>query len=150
MTQFLGTHTNRLDAKGRVSIPAQFRAVLKPDGAGAVQMVLRPSLKHRCIEGWPPAAFQALAKPLETLDIFSEDHDDLATALYADAWPMESDKEGRIVLPDDLKSHAGLTDSVEFLGRGNIFLIWEPGGAKHRRTEARERARNLTLRGVAA
>ena len=150
MTQFLGTHTNRLDAKGRVSIPAPFRAVLKPDGIGNAQLILRPSHKHACIEGWPPAAFHALAKPLEALDIFSEDHDDLATALYADAWPMEADKEGRIVLPDDLKSHAGLTDSVEFLGRGDIFLIWEPGAAARRRAEARERARNITLRGVAA
>jgi MraZ protein len=150
MTQFLGTHTNRLDAKGRVSIPAPFRAALKPEGTGNAQLVLRPSHKHKCIEGWPPAAFHALAKPLEKLDIFSEEHDDLATALYADAFPMEADKEGRIVLPDELKSHAGLTDSVEFLGRGDIFLIWEPEAAARRRAEARERARTITLRGAVA
>lgn len=148
MTQFLGTHTNKLDAKGRVSIPAVFRAALKPDGVGTAQLVLRPSHKHPCIEGWPPGAFHALAKPLETLDIFSEELDDLATALYADAYPMEADKEGRIVLPEELKTHAGLTDTVEFLGRGNIFQIWEPSAAARRRSEARDKARGITLRGA--
>ena len=149
MTQFLGTHKNRLDAKGRVSIPAPFRALLKPDGASTAPLVLRPSHKHACIEGWPPSAFQALARPLDEMETFSEAHDDLATAIYADAWPVEADKDGRIVLPDDLIGHAGLSDAVEFLGKGSIFEIWEPAAAARRRAEARERSRTLTLRGGA-
>ena len=122
MGQFLGTHQNRLDAKGRVSIPAPFRAVLKAQaglasGAG-VPLVLRPSHQHPCIEAWPEQAFQALAEPLEKLDQFSEEHDDLAAALYADAYPVESDKEGRIVLPESLTVHASLGDTVVFMGLG--------------------------------
>ena len=73
MSQFLGTHTNRLDAKGRVSIPAPFRAALRPAAEGA-PLVLRPSHKHPCVEGWPAAAFQALAAPLDELDMFGEAH----------------------------------------------------------------------------
>src|SRR5690242_16283056 len=104
MTHFLGTHQNRLDAKGRVSVPAPFRAVLRQNGEanGAAPLVLRPSHKHPCIEAWPQAEFQALAAPLNRLDLFSEAHDDLANTLYADAYPVEADKEGRIVLPDAL------------------------------------------------
>lgn len=159
MTQFLGTHQNRLDAKGRVSVPASFRAALKafngddPDGSGTVsagvQMVLRPSHKHPCIEAWPTTVFQQLATPLERLDLFSEEHDDLAAALYADAFPVESDREGRIVLPEALATHAGLRGTVEFMGLGRTFQIWEPEAAAKRRAEARERARTrgMTLPG---
>jgi MraZ protein len=151
MGQFLGTHQNRLDAKGRVSIPAPFRTTLRagaPDGA--VSLVLRPSHKHPCIEGWPMPAFEALAQPLEKLDMFGEDHEDLSTALYADANPVESDKEGRILLPDALVRHAGLADMVMFMGLGRIFQIWEPGAAEQRRADARDRARarSLTLPGA--
>jgi MraZ protein len=148
MTQFLGTHTNRLDAKGRVSIPASFRSALRLDGESAVSLVLRPSHKHPCIEGWPPPVFHALATPLESLDLFSEEHDDMASALYADAFPLEADKEGRIVVPEALAAQAGLTDTVVFMGLGRIFQIWEPAAAERRRAEARERARErgLTLR----
>ena len=152
MTQFLGTHTNRLDAKGRVSIPAPFRAALRPEGGGAAVLVLRPSHIYPCVEGWPEATFQALARPLDLLDMFSAEHDDLAAALYADAWPLEADKEGRIVLPESLVGHAGLTGTVVFMGLGRTFQIWEPAAAERRRAEARERARSrvLTLPGGAA
>jgi MraZ protein len=152
MTQFLGTHTNKLDAKGRVSIPAAFRAALRPDPGGAASLVLRPSHTHPCIEGWPESVFQALAKPLDALDMFSEAHDDLAAALYADAYPLEPDKEGRIVLPEALVAHANLVGPVVFMGLGRTFQIWEPASAERRRAEARERARSrgLTLPGGAA
>jgi len=151
---FLGTHQNRLDAKGRVSIPAGFRAVLRAQAdktgqAGDALLVLRPSHKHPCIEAWPMSAFTALAQPLDRLDMFGEDHDDLAAALYGDAYPIDPDKEGRIVLPEFLAAHAALTDSVAFMGLGSIFQIWEPGAAEARRSEARVRARAVTLPGRA-
>jgi MraZ protein len=149
MSQFLGTHTNKLDAKGRVSIPAPFRAALRPTEGNGAPLVLRPSHKSPCIEGWPAAAFHALATPLDGLDMFGEAHDDLAAALYADAHPSEPDKEGRIVLPADLIGHANLADSVVFLGLGRTFQIWEPAAGEKFRIEARERARahRLTLPG---
>lgn len=155
MTHFLGTHQNRLDAKGRVSIPAPFRAALRNGGecnGNGTHLILRPSHKHPCIEAWPTAEFQALGEPLDRLDLFSEEHDDLASALYADAYPVESDKEGRIVVPDALIAHAALGEAVVFMGLGRIFQIWEPEAAGRRRTEARERARarSLTLPGASA
>ena len=145
MSQFLGTHQNRLDAKGRVSIPAPFRAALKSDGVTTAALVLRPSHKHPCIEGWPPEEFQALASPLDQLSLFSDEREDLAAALYSDAYPVETDKEGRIVLPDSLIAHAGLTDSVVFMGLGRTFQIWEPSAAERRRAAARESVREHRL-----
>ena len=150
MSQFLGTHQNRLDAKGRISIPAPFRAGLQAGAGDGPSLVLRPSHTHRCVEGWPAAAFQQLAAPLESLDVFSEEHDDLAATLYADAFPMDPDREGRIVLPEPLVRHAGLADAAVFMGLGRIFQIWEPLAAEQRREEARSRAkaRSLTLAGT--
>lgn len=140
MSPFLGTHQNRLDAKGRVSIPAPFRAALK--GAdGSTALILRPSHKYACIEAWPAATFNALGKPLEGMDLFSEDHDDMAISLYADAHLAEADKEGRIMLIEALAAHAGLVDAATFLGAGRIFQIWEPAAAERHKHEARERAR---------
>lgn len=152
MTQFLGTHQNRLDGKGRVSVPAAFRATLRGGAETADGIVLRPSFKHPCIEAWPAREFQALAAPLDRLDLFSEEHDDLASTLYAEAFPADIYREGRIVLPDALIAHAGLGDAVVFMGLGRIFQIWEPGAAERRRAEARERARarKLTLPGAGA
>lgn len=144
MTQFLGTHQNRLDAKGRVSVPAPFRNQLKSSNGtngNGTQLVLRPSHQHPCIEAWPPAEFDRLAQSLNGYDLFSDEHDDLATTLYAEAFPVESDKEGRIMLPEALVTYARLTDSVVFMGAGRTFQIWEPAAAERRRNEARERAR---------
>jgi MraZ protein len=155
MASFLGTHQNRLDAKGRVSVPASFRAALRSRGeanggeANGTHLVLRPSHQHHCIEAWPTDEFEALAQPLNRLDLFSQAHDDLAATLYSEAYPVEADKEGRIVLPDQLVSYAGLGETVVFMGLGRIFQIWEPEAAERRRAEARERARTtgLTLPG---
>ncbi len=150
MTPFLGTHQNRLDAKGRVSVPAPFRAALKgADGSAGV--VFRPSHKHRCIEAWPSAIFNGLSTKLESLDLFSEDYDDMAAGLYADAYPIDPDKEGRVMLPESLVQYAGLTESVLFMGMGRIFQIWEPAAGHSFRAAAAER--NLlrgTLRVAAA
>src|SRR5215469_16686129 len=151
MVQFLGTHQNRLDAKGRVSVPAPFRAVLRErNDANGTHLVLRPSHQHPCIEAWPSAEFEALSQPLNRLDLFSQAHDDLAASLYSDAFPVEVDKEGRILLPDSLVNYARLTETVVFMGLGRIFQIWEPAAAEHRRSEARERARThgFTLPGT--
>ena len=155
MSHFLGTHQNRLDAKGRVSVPAPFRTALRARGeanGNGTHLVLRPSHQHPCIEAWPTAEFEALSAPLNRLDLFSQQHDDLAASLYADAFPVEADKEGRIILQDSLVAHAGLTEAVVFMGLGRIFQIWEPAAAERRRSEARERTRThgFTLPGLAA
>jgi MraZ protein len=150
MTQFLGTHRNRLDAKGRVTIPAPFRAALK--AFVAIQndpenghIVLRPSHRQPCIEAWPQPVFNSLGAPLDRVEMFSAAYEDLAATVYADAFPMEPDREGRIVLPDELAAHAGLTDSVVFMGLGRTFSMWEPAAADRYRAEARARVRDLSL-----
>ena len=100
MTTFLGQHQNRLDAKGRVSVPAAFRGVLK-DLTGNWEMILKPSITHDCIEAWPTTRFNELAASLNALDALSAEYEDVASAHFADALSVEADKDGRIMLPDD-------------------------------------------------
>ncbi len=153
MGHFLGTHQNRLDAKGRVSVPAAYRAALRsPDADGPTTVILRPSHKFPCIEAWPVAKFEALATSLGKLNQFSDAHEDMSAALYADAFPVDADKEGRILLPTELVEHAALAAQVSFMGMGDTFQIWEPEAGARRRVEARSgaRLRDLSLPGAAA
>ena len=149
MSVFLGAHQNRLDAKGRVSIPAGYRAILRAQTAeaqpGDPLLVLRQSPKHPCIEAWPMPAYLRLGPVLDRLDLFSDDGEDMALSLYGDAYPVDPDKEGRIVLPEALAAHAGVSESVAFMGLGRHFQIWEPQAAERRRAEARLRARGVVL-----
>jgi MraZ protein len=140
MSPFLGQHQNRLDAKGRVSVPAAFRTALK-EISGTSEMILRPSTSYACIEAWPVPRFNELEKSLQALDVLSEEYEDRATALYAEAYPVEADKDGRILLPEKLAAHANLGDAVAFMGRGSIFQIWAPEAAAARAAEAREKTK---------
>jgi MraZ protein len=139
MTHFLGTFTSRLDKKGRVSVPASFRAAL--ERLGTDELIFRPSHTHPCVEAWPAPFFAALSDGLNTLDAFSDAHDEMAMALFSEACPLRPDGEGRIVLPESLIVHGGLGEAVCFVGVGRTFQMWEPAAAKRRMDEARERAR---------
>jgi MraZ protein len=147
MGQFLGTHANRLDSKGRVSVPAAFRTTLAR--LDTTELVLRPSHKWPCIEAWPEPAFREFAARLDQFDAFSDEHDDLAIALFADAQAASPDAEGRIVLNERLAEYAGLEAGkpVAFVGFGKIFLIWEPGLAQQHLPQsiARAKERGLTV-----
>ncbi len=151
MDHFTGSHHNKLDAKGRVSVPAQYRSILKKfshAGADAVgaPLVLRPSHQYPCIEGWPEKEFETLSAPLDAFDRFSPEHDDLSIGLFGDACTIETDREGRIILPMDMVAYANLKDSVVFIGANKTFQIWEPAAGARRLAEARAKIRMLTLR----
>lgn len=143
----MGTHHNKRDSKGRVSIPAPFRSVLKGalNGDAPVSLIVRPSHQQACIEGWSTDEFVRLAGPLDQIETFSEEQEDLLAVLYPDATSLECDREGRVLLPDSLVKHAHLGDLVTFLGLGHKFEIWEPAAAERRVIEARERVRTRGL-----
>ena len=147
MSQFWGTHHNKRDSKGRVSIPASFRAELKnhADANGPLKIVLRASHTQACIEAWPPSEFARFSTLLDGLGPLSNDYEDLSIAIHATALRVECDAEGRIVIPEKLVQHAGLGDLVTFLGLGRSFQVWEPAAAERRTNEALARARNHHL-----
>jgi MraZ protein len=138
MDEFFGTHRNRIDAKGRVSIPATFRAALRTDSGTA--LVLRRSHRHRCIEGWSPAAFRAQVVQANAIRPLDPDQEDDALTLFGNADMPTVDKEGRMTLPPEMAAHAGITDVMAFVGLGHCFQIWEPEALERRRAAARASA----------
>jgi MraZ protein len=143
MTQFLGTHVFRLDAKGRLSIPARFRSALERTGSD--ELVLRPSHLMPCVECWPKSAFENLAEGLNALEAFSEQADDLSAVLFSLSMDVRPDAEGRLVLPRALAQHAELDEEVALVGSGRHFQIWHPAAAQKRAEEAMRRARERGL-----
>jgi MraZ protein len=123
---FYGHHQNRLDAKRRVSVPSQFRTVM--NNAERIPLILRPSHEEACIEAWPVEAYALLKARLDQHEILSPAWQAWATVIYSAAFPVDTDKEGRVMLPEDLAAKANLreNDPVMFLGRPLHFQIWEP------------------------
>jgi MraZ protein len=136
---FLSTFVNRVDRKGRVSVPATFRSTLATH-RHPNQVVLIPSFKYEAIDGTGSDHLSEMMEGLGTLDQYSDRRDDLAL-VFADSRSLQMDGEGRIVLPDDLKRQAHIEDEVAFVGLGKMFQMWEPSRFARNRAEARERSR---------
>jgi MraZ protein len=142
---FLSTHINRIDKKGRVSVPAGFRAALA--GQSFQGIVMMRSGAHAALEGFGWDMMHELSARLDNFDIFSDAQDDLATAIFGESVPLPFDGDGRVVLPGELIAHAGLSEQAAFVGMGRKFQIWEPGALSTRREQARSAVadKGLTL-----
>ena len=124
MALFLSSYENRLDTKGRISVPASFRAAVANEEFAGV--VLYRSFTNNCIEGLTMSRMEQMASATDKMGVFDSELDDLSAMLFADARPLNFDVTGRIVIPADLLKHAGITDSAIFVGRGKSFQIWNP------------------------
>ncbi len=113
-----------MDTKGRISVPASFRASIASDRFAGV--VLYRSFTHKCIEGLSMSRMEQLAAATDKMGVFDGGLDDLSAMLFADARPLTFDVTGRIVIPEDLLRHAGIQNAAVFVGRGNSFQIWNP------------------------
>lgn len=142
MDGFVATFTNRLDQKGRVSVPASFRATLIQESHEGVYCY--PALDQPAIDGGGRRLRQAIDKRLSIFETFSEDHEILATAFYGESRVLKIDQDGRIIMPDDLRELAGIDDAAVFVGQGYKFQIWEPARFAQRQKEARARLQQVT------
>jgi len=138
MALFLGRHVHKIDRKGRVSVPAAFRAALS--GQLEHGIVAVPSFKLPAIDCYGIDKLEELSRRLDGLATFSEERDDFAAAIFATAIQLPLDGEGRIVLPDTILAHAQISDTVVFLGAGRTFSLWEPKAADAHLAEATRRA----------
>lgn len=141
MDRFVSHFTNRLDAKGRVSIPASFRSVLARDGFEG--LYIHPSLDREALDCGGNWLLQEIDALLERQPVFSDERDLFSTALLGTSEVLKVDPEGRIVLTETLKAYAGITAEVSFVGQGSKFQIWEPGRFQAHLSEARERVRRM-------
>ncbi len=139
MALFLSTFVNKVDKKGRVSVPAPFRAALA--GQSLAGIVAYPSFVMPAIEACGIERMEELSRSVDQFNPFSDEHDAFASALFADSHQLPWDGEGRVILPPALRETAGIGEIAVFVGRGATFQIWEPGAAEANRRQARERAR---------
>ena len=140
MDRFVSTFTNKIDAKGRVSIPASFRAVLERDayaGGGSSGIYCYPSLDARALDCGGERLAEKIDGLLAGLPDYSDERDQLSVALYGDVQVLSLDGDGRIVLPEALRAHAGISTQVTFVGLGGKFQMWEPSAFEVRRNAAR-------------
>jgi MraZ protein len=142
MDGFVATFSNRLDGKGRVSVPAPFRAVLAREGQDGLYCY--PALDRPAIDGGGAKLQQAIADRLSVFETFSEDHESLATAFYGESRVLKIDPDGRVVLPDEFRAYAGIADVAVFVGQGFKFQIWEPDRFAERQRETRSHLRSVT------
>jgi MraZ protein len=140
---FLSTFVNKVDRKGRVSVPATFRAAVADQSFPGI--VVFPSFRYRALDASGIKRMEEMSERLNTLDEFSEEHENLAM-LFAAAQALPFDTEGRIVLPEGLAEHAQIVDSAAFVGLGKSFQIWEPTRFAEHQAALRERARQQGTR----
>ena len=121
---FLSTYENKLDKKGRVSVPASFRSYLTNLGYNGV--ICYPSFNNNCIEAWPQDRIEKISNAIDSLNPFEEKKDYFATSILSESVNLQFDSEGRILLNIKLLKHAKIKNSMLFVGQGKTFQIWEP------------------------
>jgi MraZ protein len=141
LDRFVANFTNRLDSKGRVSIPASFRAVLAKDGFEG--LYIHPSLDQQALDCGGHALIRQVDGLLEHFRPYTPEHDVYSVALMGVSETLKVDAEGRIILTDSLKDFAGITSEVTFVGQGYKFQIWEPARFRSHLEEARNQVREL-------
>lgn len=141
MDRFVSNFTSRVDAKGRVSIPASFRAVLARDGFEG--LYVHPSLDTDAVDCGGNALLKDIDDLLNRHSPYSEERDLFSTALMGSSEILRVDTEGRLVLTPMIRDHTGISSEVTFVGQGHKFQIWEPSRFRTHFEEAKLRVRDL-------
>lgn len=124
MKLFLSTFINKIDKKGRVSVPASFRNALKDEDFKGI--IVFKSHKNKALEGWSSSRIEKISDSLDNFDVFSEEQDYLATAIFAESQQLTFDNDGRITLPQDMIDYLEVNEHLAFVGQGKTFQIWNP------------------------
>ena len=135
---FLSTYENKLDKKGRVSVPASFRSHLSNLGYNGV--ICYPSFNNQAIEAWPQDRIEKITNAIDTLNPFEEKKDFFATSILSESINLQFDSEGRISLTTKLLKHAKIKNSILFVGQGKTFQIWEPTSFEKFRVRASKKS----------
>lgn len=139
MALFLSTYVNKIDSKGRVSIPAQFRTALS--GHNFPGIIAYPSFVHECIEACGMDRIERLSESIDSLETFSEERDAFATSILGESMQLPFDGNGRVLLPESLVKVAKLKDQAVFVGKGQTFEVWEPKAFEEYSARMREIAK---------
>ena len=135
---FLSSFENKIDKKGRVSVPASFRSYLNSLGYNG--FIGYPSFNNPALEGCSQDRIEKLSNTIDSLNPFEEKRDYFATSILAESINLQFDSEGRISLTSRLLKHAKIKNSILFVGQGQTFQIWEPTAFEKFKVKARKKA----------
>ncbi len=135
---FLSSFENKIDKKGRVSVPASFRSYLNSLGYNG--FIGYPSFNNPALEGCSQDRIEKLSNTIDTLNPFEEKRDYFATSVLSGSENFQFDPEGRVSITQKLLNHANIKNSVLFVGLGKTFQIWEPRNFEKFKTFARKKA----------
>lgn len=141
MERFLSNAVNRIDSKGRVSVPAHFRAVLARRGDGDLYALRALDMPALDVGGLDLLDRYEARIALE--DPFAQAADDMSFFCHGDGAFLKLDGDGRIMVTDFMREHTGIGTEVAFVGRGPFFQMWEPARFHAYREEARARLSRL-------
>lgn len=136
---FVSTVTNKIDGKGRVSVPAPFRQALALQGAS--HFYCFQSFNQKALEAFGPTLMDKIESRIGELDPFSEEYDTLVRCILGGSIELSFDGEGRIKLPQSFLDYAGIGESVAFVGMGLKFQLWDPATYEPLRTSDTDKAR---------
>jgi MraZ protein len=137
MELFVSTFVNKIDKKGRVSLPSIFRNALPKNYKN--EFILSKSLRNKAIEGLSVVRVNEIAARINNLDYFSEEHEDFTASIFSEMLPTNLDKEGRFLIPENLKVFANIKNEVTFIGQGYYFQMVNPKVANDLQTRSRDR-----------
>ena len=121
---FLSSFENKLDKKGRVSVPSTYRSHLNSMGYNG--FITYPSFNHSALEACSQDRIEKLSNTIDSLNPFEEKRDYFATSVLSESVNLQFDTEGRVSFTQKLLDHAKIKNSILFVGLGKTFQIWEP------------------------
>ena len=141
MDRFLSSAVNRIDAKGRVSVPAHFRSILQKRGDSELYALRALDVAALDVGGMD--LLDRYEQRIAAEDPFLQTADDMSFFCHGDGAFLKLDQDGRITVSDFIREHTGITTDVAFVGRGHFFQIWEPKQFNAYRADARGRLLKL-------
>lgn len=124
MDRFLSSAVNRIDAKGRVSVPAHFRSVVLSRGYQELYAIRQLDVPALDVGGLD--LLDRYEQRIALEDPFLQTADDLSFFVHGDGAFLKFDQDGRITVTDFIREHTGISTDVAFVGRGSFFQMWEP------------------------
>ena len=135
---FLSSFENKIDKKGRVSVPASFRSYLNSLGYNG--FIGYPSFNSPALEGCSQDRIEKLSNTIDSLNPFEEKRDYFATSVLSESENLQFDPEGRVSITQKLLDHAKIKNRTLFVGLGKTFQIWEPKNFEKFKIFARKKA----------
>ncbi len=145
MAFFISRFDNKVDKKGRVSVPASFRAELATQPFAGI--VAFPSPVLNAIEACGMDRLKEMAAHLDTMNPYGGNRNAFANAMLTKSHQLTFDSEGRVGLPERLLKHAGISAMATFAGTGPTFQIWNPDTYEEFEREAEAQASEMAARG---